>query len=389
MNFIFFSPHFPKHPAEFCFHLKSFGANVLGIGDIDYSSLSDRLKSALTGYYKVNDLENYDEVRAGVDYFTGRYGQIDRFESLNEHWLEMEARVRADFKIYGILPDLTYDLTNKSRMKEYFRKAGVSVVRLARREDMDGARKFISEVKYPVVVKPDRGVGAIMTRRIKDDRDLEDFFNTKPSGVEFIFEEYVDGTIVSYDGLVDRSGKVRFAASHQFDQSIMDLVNNDDDLFYYSHKKISPDVEDAGKRILRAYDVRERFFHIELFRRRDDGRIIALEVNMRPPGGWVTDTIDYTYDIDIYREWADMVVNDHVGGPYPGKYFVGYAARKHYKSYLYTHDEIIWRYSDKIVNQGPVEPIFSRAMGNYVYQFRSENLDTVREIGRFIQEKRN
>lgn len=388
MNFIFFSPHFPKHPAEFCYYLKSFGANVLGIGDTDYSGLSDRLKSALTDYYKVNNLENYDEVRAAVAYFTGRYGRIDRFESLNEHWLETEARVRADFNIYGILPDLMFDLTNKSRMKEYFRRAGVSVVRLARCSDMAAARKFISEVRYPVVVKPDRGVGAIMTRRIGNDRDLEFFFSSRPADIEFILEEYVDGTIVSYDGLVDRSGTVKFAASHQFDQSIMDLVNNDEDLFYHSHKRISPDVEDAGRRILRAYDVRERFFHIELFRRRDDGRIIALEVNMRPPGGWVTDTIDYTYDINIYSEWADMVVNDHVGGPYHGKYFVGYAARKHNKSYLYTHDEIMWRYSDMIVNQGPVEQIFSRAMGNYVYQFRSENLDTVKEIGSFIQEKR-
>jgi hypothetical protein len=42
--------------------------------------------------------------------------------------------------------------------------------------------------------------------------------------------------------------------------------------------------------------VRERFFHIELFETKDK-HIIALEVNMRPPGAWMTDAINYTYDI--------------------------------------------------------------------------------------------
>jgi len=44
---------------------------------------------------------------------------------------------------------------------------------------------------------------------------------------------------------------------------------------------------------------------------------------MRPPVAWMTDAINFTYDIDIYKKWASMVVNNNVGGPYWGKYYTG------------------------------------------------------------------
>lgn len=92
MNFVFFSVHFPDFIREFSHHLHQFGVRVLGIGDTDYHTLDDRLKESLTEYYRVSNLGNYDEVLRAVGYFTHKYGKIDRFESLNEHWLELEAR---------------------------------------------------------------------------------------------------------------------------------------------------------------------------------------------------------------------------------------------------------------------------------------------------------
>ncbi len=56
---------------------------------------------------------------------------------------------------------------------------------------------------------------------------------------------------------------------------------------------------------------------------------------MRPPGAWMTDAINFTYDIDVYAEWAEMVVNDCNRGPYTGKYFTAYASRK--KHIRYRH----------------------------------------------------
>ena len=70
MNFVFISPHFPHTYWNFCDRLKKNGVNVLGIGDASYDSLEDCLKNSLTEYYKVDSLENYDEVFRAVAFFS-------------------------------------------------------------------------------------------------------------------------------------------------------------------------------------------------------------------------------------------------------------------------------------------------------------------------------
>ncbi|XHR30433.1 MAG: acetyl-CoA carboxylase biotin carboxylase subunit family protein [Chthoniobacteraceae bacterium] len=384
MNFVFFSPHFPDYVTEFCVRLSRNGVQVLGIGDVPYDQLRADLRAALTEYYRVESMENEDQIIRAVGYFTYRYGKIDRFESLNEYWLELEARIRTEFNIYGIKLDFIENLKLKSRMKAYFHKSGVETVRLHKGEDKESALQFIDLVGYPVVAKPDTGSGASMTHKISTPREFDNFFNNKPVKVPFVLEEFVDGIILTYDGLVDRYGHVAFATSHRFEQSIMEVVNRNDHLYYFCLPCIDPEVEKAGRNILRALDVRERFFHIELFQRKRDGKIIALEINMRPPGAWMTDAINYTHDIDIYQQWANLVAFNRVDGPFPGKYFTGYASRKEHHVYRHAHEEIVSTY--KILRHAPVDEIFRRAMGDYAYQFRAKTLEEVREIAAFIQD---
>ncbi|MDR3705151.1 MAG: ATP-grasp domain-containing protein [Paludibacteraceae bacterium] len=386
MNFIFFSPHFPENSTEFCFYLKEFGANVLGIGDAAYDSLNDRLKQSLTEYYKVSDLEDYDQVLRAVGYFTHKYGKIDRFDSLNEYWLELEARIRTDFNIYGTKNDFIGNLKRKSKMKSFFQKSGVQTVRCHQYENRESALKFIAEVGYPVVVKPDSGSGANFTYKIKNEFELDAVLaNKQVQDAQFIIEEFVDGIILTYDGLVDRFGNVVFENSHRFEQSIMDVVNTDDNLYYICLPEIADKVRTAGRNILKAFDVREKFFHIELFERKRDGEIVALEVNMRPPGAWMTDAINYSHDVNVYRKWASLVVRNKVDDQPEGKYFTGYASRKDHKTYKFSHQEIIDRVGNKMLYYNRIEKIFSRAMGDFAYQFRTDTYKEVKEVIDFIQ----
>ena len=94
MNFIYVSPEFPKSNWQFCDRLKRNGVTVLGIGQERYENLNQTLREALTGYYKVNNLEDYDEMLRAVAFFIFKYGKIDFLESNNEYWLEKDARLR-------------------------------------------------------------------------------------------------------------------------------------------------------------------------------------------------------------------------------------------------------------------------------------------------------
>ena len=98
-NFVFISPNFPSNYQNFCRELKNNGFNVLGIGDCAYDLLTDELRGSLTEYYRVNSLENYDEVYRAVAFFIFKYGKIEYIESNNEYWLERDALLRTEFNI--------------------------------------------------------------------------------------------------------------------------------------------------------------------------------------------------------------------------------------------------------------------------------------------------
>lgn len=384
MNFVFFSPHFPANSADFCDRLKKAGARVLGIGDAPYDALDANLKAALCEYYRIGDMEDEDQTLRALGHFVHRWGRIGRFESLNEHWLELEAQMRTDFNIFGTKLDFVRNLKSKSRMRAFFRKSGVATVPQHKCSDLEGALHFLKRVDYPVVVKPDSGAGASMTYRIDDRAGLDRFFAEKPADTSFVMEDFVDGLVVTYDGVVNRAGEVIFAASTRYDHSVMDVVNRDTHLSYVCRPDIEPAIDEAGRKILKAFDVKERFFHIELFQTTKEGRIIALEVNMRPPGAWMTDAMNYAYDADVYAIWANMVVKDETPPPPTGQYYVAYASRKDRISYRHDNAAVLAAHGDKILRHQPIEKVFSKAMGDYAFLMRSKNAAELRAAVDFI-----
>lgn len=73
MNFIYLSPHFPPNYYLFCVHLQRLGVNVFGLADEPYELLKQDLKDALTEYYKVNNMHNYDELLRACGFLTFKY----------------------------------------------------------------------------------------------------------------------------------------------------------------------------------------------------------------------------------------------------------------------------------------------------------------------------
>ena len=384
MNVVFLSPQFPPQYFRFCLNLKVAGANVLGIGDEPYDSLSQEVRSALTEYYRVDDMHNYGALVRACGFFTHRYGKIDRLDSLNEYWLSTEARLRDDFNIFGVRGREVDFIRRKSYMKAKFREAGVPVARGQIVHTVDDAHSLINETGYPVIAKPDDGVGAIATYRLNGDQDLATFFETKRD-TDYIMEEFISGSIYSFDGLADRSGKPVFYTAHTFSQGIMETVNDARHLYYYSLRDIPAGLEKIGRECLRAFNVRERFFHIEFFQTAAD-RYVSLEVNMRPPGGYTTDMFNYACDIDIYRIWAELLVHNRTAIHYTRNYHCCYASRKFNQRYLHNHADILARYGTFMVQIESVPGVFSSALGDIGYIFRSKSLDETLEIARFIHQ---
>lgn len=385
MNYIHFSPHFPSNYYNFSIALSKVGAKVLGIGDEPWDHLSAELKSSLTDYYKVDDLHNNDQLIAALEYFTNRFGKIDGIDSHNEYWLESEAILRDRFEIEGLKPGQLDGIRRKSEMKKMFIKAGLRVASGKVVRMIDEARELIKETGYPVIAKPDKGVGAADTYKIHDEAGLVNFFNTKPP-IDYIMEAFVDGDVTSFDGLAGKDGELVFFTVMQNEKGVMEVVHEDSHVYYYTHRNIPADLEAAGRKVLKAFEVKGRFFHFEFFREHKTGELIALEVNMRPPGGFSTDMFNYSCDIDVYQVWADMISDKNNGFSFERKYHVCFVSRKSRYAYALSHEEVMNRFGANIVFSSGIDGALARAMGDFCYLVRSENLDEVFEIQKAIHQ---
>lgn len=349
--------------------------NVLGIGDQPYEELSEDLKENLSEYYKVGNLENYDEVYRGVAFLIFKHGHIDWLESNNEYWLERDAKLRTEFHITsGFQSQDIPRIKFKSHMKEYYKKAGIPTARYYMVEDLEGCLDFISQVGYPVVVKPDNGVGASHTYKLKDDNDLARFMKKREPDVPYIMEEFIYAEVNSYDAIIDSKGEPLFETGNITPMSIMDIVNENDNSIYYILKELPEDTRAAGRATVKSFGVKSRFVHFEFFRltRNQEGLgkkgdIIALEVNMRPCGGFTPDMIDFAHSTDVYKIWADMIAFDKTEMP-PGKSaYCAFAGRRDGKDFVYSHEDIMGMYGNEIKMANRLPDVLATAMGNQMY----------------------
>ena len=392
MNFIFVSPHFPHTYWQFCDRLKKNGINVLGIGDAPYDSLEEPLKAALTEYYRVDSLEDYDRVYRAVAFFAFKYGKIDWIESMNEYWLEQDARLRTDFNIStGIREDRISFIKEKSLMKKLYLEAGIPTARQHVVTDREAGKAFLQKVGYPVIVKPDVGVGATHTWKLENDEDMEAFYDNLPA-VPYVMEEFIQGEICSYDAIIDSRCEPLFESMTVW-PPVMDIVNKDLDLMYYTCPEVPEGLRKLGRKTVKAFGVDRRFVHLEFFRltkaRKGLGKagdFAALEVNMRPAGGYTPDMMDFAHSTDVYQIYADMVAFDARRVPEsPVHAYCVYASRKDGHTYARTHEEIMAKYGSRMMMQEEMPPMNWPQMGRYMYTARLETFEEAQEFITFVQ----
>lgn len=393
MNFIFISPHFPHTYWLFCDRLHKNGVNVLGIGDTPYGSLEEPLKNALTEYYRVDSLENYESVYRAVAYFAFRYGKPDWLESNNEYWLEQDARLRTEFHITsGVLSDEIEAWKSKSRMKEGYARAGIPTARCHLVTTQEAAKDFIAQNGgYPVIAKPDIGVGAANTYKIENEDQLSTFFLEKPN-VQYLIEEFIVGDIYSYDAVVNSQSDPLFESTAKFPPSIADIVNKELDLSYYVLDRMPDQLRERGRAALKAFHVRSRFVHLEFFRltqaRKGLGEIgdfVGLEVNMRPAGGYTPDMMNFGHSTDVYQIWADMITTDRRCLPdLHADHFCVYVGRKDWHPYVHSREEILAKYHDRIAMSERMPELMWATMGADMYTAHAYSIEEVQEFIDFI-----
>ena len=395
MNVIFISPNFPTYYWNFCKSLRDRGVTVLGIGDANYDGMMRETKDNLVEYYRVNNLQNYDEVYRAVGFFIGKYGRIDYIESQNEFWLELEAQLREDFNIKnGLRPAELESMKYKSKMKAVYAKAGVPTARYKVFQNDQELYDFCKLVGFPIVVKPDNVVGASSTYKLSNENEVAEFLKSWDRHISFIAEEYIYGHVETFDGITDSQSNVLICTSHVMMDSIMDTVNEGGDTSFYGQMVEDSDIKEVGTRVVKAFHAKNRFFHFEFFRLDKDrqglgrkGDLIGLEVNMRAPGAYIPDMMNYSYNANVYDIFADSLVYDRCFIEPKQLYCIGYVGRRNGLKYKAHNQQIRMKFKENLISHEIVPEALAAAMGNSVYLLKAINEKEIKDMIYYVLEK--
>lgn len=384
MRILYLSPGFPPNSHRFCVAAHARGASVLAVGDVPESNLAPQARDAFEHYVYEPRMGEYEVLLGIVRSMIEAHGRIDFIESNGEHWLEFEGRLRDDLGIEGLTARDVARLRSKLAMAEVFAGAGVASIPGIRCVSRQAVRSFAAQHGLPLVFKPDSGSGATSTFRVSTDAELEAALLMPLDG--HVVQPFIEGDIVTFDGLVDRSGRVVFCTSHAYDRGIMELTSGMVDGFYYSLRSIPPALEQIGLKALEAFALRRRFFHLEFFSR-PDGSHVALEMNVRPPGGFTTDMMNVACDFDVYALWAAVMMGDSFAGfSYERKFHTAHAGRRHERVYAHSPGELPSALGDTLVLVCTIPDAFAVTMGNTMYLLRHRRLGPLLDAIRTVQQ---
>lgn len=384
VRILYLSPAFPPNSHLFCVAAHARGAGVVAVGDVPESDLLPQARQALEQYVFEPRMGDYDVLLGIVTSMITEHGPIDFVESNGEHWLEVEGRLRDDLGIQGLKAQDVRRLRSKLAMADVFAGVGVPFPPGIRCSSPQAVRDFAAKHGLPLVFKPDNGSGATSTFRVSTHAELEAALLQRLDA--HLVQPFVEGGIVTFDGLVDRAGRVVFCTSHAYDRGIMEVRAGTLDGFYYSLRSIPPALEQVGRRALAAFDLRQRFFHLEFFAR-PDGSYVALEMNVRPPGGFTTDMMNDACDFDVYALWAAVILGDPLEDfSYERKFHTAHAGQRHERAYQHAAEALPGLLGETLVRVEPVPAAFASTMGDTAYLLRHRELEALLDAISMVQQ---
>ena len=257
-------------------------------------------------------------------------------------------------------------------------------------DNLDELKDFAKKYNYPIFAKPDIGVGAAGNYKINNEQELEAYLKDKPN-VPYFVETYVEGRIVTFDGIANAKSEPVIVANEIFPREIYNIGKTGDDMVYFVNKVVPPEILELGKKILKALGLKNRFFHTELFIAENtidgwfkEGDILPLEVNIRTPGGFTPDLLNYGLSTNLYQMFADVICFGESKEPFGPRYYAVYAARRNNKQYFFTEEDIKRTYGKNLCVFGDMPKVLSDIMCDRYYIAKFEEEDDATTFAKYV-----
>ena len=306
MRVVFLSPRYPPEMRQFTRGLAEVGAEVLGVGD---GSPDPELRRYLSDYLEVPSITDEDDVIARVHgWLRGR--SVDRVLANWEPLVILAARLRERFGLPGMSVDTVRGFRDKQLMKDRVAAAGLRVPRAQRVRSVKEVWAAVERIGFPAIIKPISGAGSADTYKVESVADLERVLPHLRHVAEASCEEFIDGEEYTYD-TASIDGQPAYESVTRYFPNALEMRTNEwiSPIMLSVRDLGQPHVRggiELGRNVLRALGMGDGMTHMEWFLKRN-GEVVFGEVACRPGGACVVDQMNYTSDIDLFREWARVV----------------------------------------------------------------------------------
>ena len=306
MRVVFLAPLYPPEMIEYTRGLAEVGAEVYGVGDTPREALPARVKPYLHDYLQVPRIMAEEDVMDRVSaWLRGR--SIDRVLANWEPLVILAARLRERWGMPGMSVDAVRGFRDKQLMKERVAAAGLRVPKSRRALTENDVRAAAEELGYPLIVKPIAGAGSADTYKAETAAEL-DVILAKMRGVgEASCEEYIDGEEFTFD-TVCIEGKPAYENVAAYLPKPLEMRSLEwvSPVIITVRDLLQPKLQGGialGRNVLAALGMGTGFTHMEWFLT-PKGEAVFGEIGCRPGGAHIVDQMNYTSDIDLFREWA-------------------------------------------------------------------------------------
>ena len=325
MRVVFLSPSYPAEQCRFTRGLTEVGARVYGVGDTPRDLLPAHVKPYLHDYLQVPRIMDEADVMDRLsDWLRGQ--TVDRVLANWEPLMMLGARLRERWGLPGMSVETVRGFRDKQIMKERIQAAGLRVPRSRRVHTAKDVWATAEEIGFPLILKPIAGAGCADTYHVTSKQELERVLPRLGRLPEASCEEYIEGEEFTYD-TVSINGRPRMENVTQYLPKPLEARTNEwispigISIRDLTQPKMTGGVQ-LGRAVLQALGMGDGFTHMEWYLT-SKGEAVFGEIACRSGGAGLVDQMNFTMDVDLYREWARTVCWGHFEADASRKYNVG------------------------------------------------------------------
>ena len=391
MHVVFVEPRFPANQRSFVRALAETGAVVSAIGEGSKDSLSDDLKHWLTHYEEVGNVTDAGQVLNAVRTIQ-RFAQIDRLEAVVEAHIMAAARVREAAGIPGTSTHTAFLCRDKPAMKQVLAEGGVPCAQSTGASTVEEVLEFAFRVGYPLILKPRAGAGAAGAVRVDSDLEVPRAFNSLGGG-SVAAEEYIEGHEAFYDTLTLGGQVVHEFITHYYPNVLEAMRTRWISPQFITTNRIDSapaydEVKALGRKVGKLLGIETSATHMEWFV--GPKGLKFSEIGCRPPGVLAWDLYNVGNDMDLYREWANLIAGGRPQQQPSRRFSAGIIAIRPDRDGIIAGyeglDAVRRAFGDHLIDWhlppegSPTQPVEGGYMANAWIRMKHESYDDLRKM---------